>query len=152
MIIRSWICLSVVSLSCNNSRHVVDALAFVAEQCSMVLYKRWLCCAAGKVAAGLAQSNGGLPLGLWLSHLPTDCLPGDSDQLWLQHWPTFTICNAAVACRHEYMSTLRSKSVWLIVSSGQTVIYHITAVCGATLFICDILYHKIGKAETSVWQ
>jgi len=37
--------------------------AFVAKQYNLVLSKGWLCCVAGKVTVGLAESNSRLLLG-----------------------------------------------------------------------------------------
>jgi len=45
---------------------VVHTLVPVTNQYNLVLAKRWWCSLAGKVTAGLAESNGSLPPGSWL--------------------------------------------------------------------------------------
>jgi len=45
--------------------------------------KRWWCCAAVKITAGLAESKGSLLLGGWLKS-PAGWLPVHRDQLWAQ--------------------------------------------------------------------
>ena len=54
--------------------------ASVTKQYNVVLAKPWWCCAAGKVTAGLVESNGSLPPGGWLivTCRLTACTPGSA--------------------------------------------------------------------------
>jgi len=63
---------------CNNLRQVV--FASVTKQYNLVPAKGWWCSAAGEVTAGLAESNGSLPLVGWLrvTCRLTACTPGSA--------------------------------------------------------------------------
>jgi len=68
---------------CRNIASVMSwkVLNSVTKQYNLVLTKQRWCSLAGKVTAGLAGSNGNLPLGSWLP--PAHWLPRDRDQLRL---------------------------------------------------------------------
>jgi len=48
-----------------KSQYILHPCDSVIKQYNLVLGKGWWCSAAGKVNAGLAESNGSLQLGEW---------------------------------------------------------------------------------------
>ena len=67
----------------NNLGQVVYTCASVTKQYNLVPAKGWWCSEAGKVTAGLAESNGSLPPGGWLT-VTCGWLPVHRDQLRAQ--------------------------------------------------------------------
>jgi len=65
--------------------------ASVTKQYNLTLSKGRLCSVVGKVTVGLAEINGSLPPGLWLSQLLVDCLEtGSAPVLTLVEFGIFT--------------------------------------------------------------
>jgi len=64
----------------NNLGKLFDLRASVTKQYNLVPAKGWWCSAAGKVNAGLVESNGSLPPGGWLTVTCglTVCTPGSA--------------------------------------------------------------------------
>jgi len=71
------------AMLCNNLGQVAHTYASVTKQYNLVLAKRRWCFAAGKVTAGLVESNSSLPPGGWLTVTCglTACTPGSAPGL-----------------------------------------------------------------------
>jgi len=110
-----------VPLSCNDSGQVVHTRASVTKQSNSVLAKGRRCSASGMVAAGLAQTNGNLLLGLWQYHVKAECL----------ETRTSAGCIASISCSTGPQKLCMRLSDWSISS---VLIYHLK-YCAVSTFI-----------------
>jgi len=86
---RTWMWLLAVSLWCIwLVATCLRVCAFVTRQYNLVLTKGWWCAVAGKLLAGLAESNGSLLHGLWLKapRLTTERFRSTPDQCLYRVW------------------------------------------------------------------
>ena len=111
---RSWVKIPLGAKLCNNIGQVVHTYVPL----SLVPAMLWWCSVAGKVTAGLAESNGSLPAG-WLSV--------DRDRLWAQCSITsmgnlyvFSFCNIRLKQSNSRLDGLWSSCVNMNVFATST--------------------------------